>query len=165
MPEKMSKEKVNVLKALGAEIIRTPTEASWDAPDSHISVAMRLQKELPNAHILNQYTNPSNPLAHYEGTAEEIWRQCDGKVDMLVAGAGTGGTITGVARRLKELNPNIVIVGVDPEGSILAQPESLNDKNRLQPYQVEGTVSIGEECFVCVHLIVVCADSCAISPF
>ena len=89
MPEKMSKEKVNVLKALGAEIIRTPTEASWDAPDSHISVAIRLEKELPNAHILNQYTNPSNPLAHYEGTAEEIWRQCDGKVDMLVAGAGT----------------------------------------------------------------------------
>lgn len=139
MPEKMSKEKVNVLKALGAEIIRTPTEAAFDAPDSHISVAIRLEKELPNAHILNQYTNPSNPLAHYEGTAEEIWRQCDGKVDMLVAGAGTGGTITGVARRLKELNPNIKIVGVDPEGSILAQPESLNDKNRLQPYQVEGT--------------------------
>jgi hypothetical protein len=85
----MSKEKVNVLKALGAEIIRTPTEAAFDAPDSHISVAIRLEKELPNAHILNQYTNPSNPLAHYEGTAEEIWRQCDGKVDMFVAGAGT----------------------------------------------------------------------------
>lgn len=139
MPEKMSQEKVNVLKALGAEIIRTPTEASWDAPDSHISVAMRLEKELPNAHILNQYSNPSNPLAHYHGTAEEIWRQCGGKVDMLVAGAGTGGTITGVARRLKELNPNIVIVGVDPKGSILAQPDSLNDECRLEPYQVEGT--------------------------
>lgn len=141
MPEKMSKEKVNVLKALGAEIIRTPTEASWDAPDSHISVAMRLEKELHNAHILNQYTNPSNPLAHYEGTAEEIWRQCGGHVDMLVAGAGTGGTITGVARRLKELNPDIQIVGVDPRGSILAQPDSLNDQCRLEPYQVEGTVS------------------------
>ena len=138
MPEKMSKEKVNVLKALGAEIIRTPTEASWDAPDSHISVAMRLEKELPNAHILNQYNNPSNPLAHYEGTAEEIWRQCNGKVDMLVSGAGTGGTITGIAKRLKELNPDITIVGVDPEGSILAQPEALNDARRLEPYQVEG---------------------------
>ena len=113
-----------------------------DAPDSHISVAMRLEKELPDAHILNQYTNPSNPLAHYEGTAEEIWRQCGGKVDMLVAGAGTGGTITGVARRLKELNPDIQIVGVDPQGSILAQPDSLNDQCRLEPYQVEGTVSI-----------------------
>jgi cystathionine beta-synthase len=138
MPEKMSKEKVNVLKGLGAEIIRTPTEASWDAPDSHISVAQRLQQELPNSHILNQYTNPSNPLAHYEGTAEEIWRQCDGKIDMLVAGAGTGGTISGLARRLKELNPDIRIIGVDPTGSILAQPESLNDPHRLESYQVEG---------------------------
>ena len=138
MPEKMSKEKVDVLKALGAEIVRTPTEAAYDAPDSHISVARRLQQEIPNSHILNQYTNPSNPLAHAEGTAEEIWAQCDGKIDMLVAGAGTGGTITGLAQTLKKYNPNIIVVGVDPEGSILAVPENLNDKNRLKPYQVEG---------------------------
>jgi len=138
MPEKMSKEKVDVLKALGAEIIRTPTEAAYDAPDSHISVAKRLEKEIPDAHILNQYNNPANPQAHYEYTAEEIWKQSGGKVDMLVAGAGTGGTISGIARKLKELNPNIKIVGVDPEGSILAQPENLNDKHRLESYQVEG---------------------------
>jgi cystathionine beta-synthase len=93
LPEKMSKEKVDVLKALGAEIVRTPSEAAYDAPESHISVAKRLMEELPNSHILDQYGNPSNPLAHYEGTAEEILRQCDGKIDMLVCGAGTGGTM------------------------------------------------------------------------
>jgi cystathionine beta-synthase len=138
LPEKMSQEKVDVLKALGAEIIRTPTEAAFDSPESHIGVANRLVKELPNAHILNQYTNPSNPLVHYDTTAEEIWRDCEGKVDMLVCSTGTGGTLTGIGRRLKELNPSIVIVGVDPKGSILAEPESLNDERRLQSYAVEG---------------------------
>jgi len=138
MPEKMSKEKVDVLKALGAEIIRTPTEAAYDAPDSHISVAKRLKEEIPNSHILDQYSNPSNPMAHYHHTAEEIIQQTGGKIDMLVAGAGTGGTITGIAKRLKEHNPDIKIVGVDPEGSILAVPEHLNDKNRLQSYHTEG---------------------------
>jgi len=138
MPEKMSKEKVNVLKALGAEIVRTPTEAAFDAPDSHISVAKRLSKEIPNSHILDQYKNPANPRAHSEGTAEEIWEQTGGKVDLIVAGAGTGGTISGLAQKLREKNPNIVVVGVDPEGSILAIPDSLNNKNRLQSYQVEG---------------------------
>jgi cystathionine beta-synthase len=83
LPEKMSKEKVDVLKALGSEIVRTPTEAAHDAPDSHISVAKRLQSEIPNSHILDQYSNKSNPNAHYYGTAEEIWKQCDGKVDMV----------------------------------------------------------------------------------
>jgi len=134
----MSKEKVDVLKALGAEIVRTPTEAAWDAPDSHISVAKRLQSEIQNSHILDQYSNPSNPNAHYYGTGEEIWKQCGGQVDMLVAGAGTGGTISGIARKLKEYNPYLIVVGVDPEGSILAQPEALNDSKRLEPYQVEG---------------------------
>lgn len=138
LPEKMSKEKVDVLKALGAEIIRTPTEAAFDSPESHIGVALKLERELPNAHILDQYANQSNPLAHYDGTAEEIWAQCDGKVDMAVIAAGTGGTITGIARKLKEKNPNIIIVGVDPVGSILAEPEELNNENRLQPYAVEG---------------------------
>jgi len=138
LPEKMSIEKVSVLKALGAEIVRTPTEAAWDAPDSHISVAKRLQTEIPNSHILDQYSNPSNPMAHYEGTAEEIWKQCDGRVDMIVAGAGTGGTISGIAKKLKEYNPDIIVVAADPEGSILAQPEELNNTKRLQPYQVEG---------------------------
>ena len=154
MPEKMSKEKVDVLKALGAEIIRTPTEAAYDAPDSHISVAQRLQSEIPSSHILNQYTNPSNPEAHYYGTAEEILRQCGcydpvtgmledtsvmaPKIDMIVIGAGTGGTITGIAKRLKEYNPKLIVIGVDPIGSILAIPDSLNDTNRLESYNVEG---------------------------
>jgi len=138
MPEKMSKEKVDILKALGAEIIRTPTEAAFDAPDSHISVARRLQQEIPNSFILDQYTNPSNPLAHSEGTAEEIWAQTGGKIDMLVAGAGTGGTITGIAQKLKQYNPNLKVVAVDPEGSILSLPDNLNDKNRLGTYEVEG---------------------------
>ena len=97
-----------------------------------------LVKELPNAHILDQYRNADNPLVHYDTTAEEIWRDCEGKVDMLVCTAGTGGTLTGIGRRLKELNPALIIVGVDPRGSILAEPEELNDAHRLQPYAVEG---------------------------
>jgi len=136
LPEKMSKEKSDIMKALGATIIRTPTEAAFDSPDSHIGVALKLQSELPNSHILDQYRNPSNPLAHYEGTAEEIWEQCEGKLDMCVVSAGTGGTITGIAKKLKEKNPNIIIVGVDPIGSILAVPENLNTPG--PSYLVEG---------------------------
>jgi len=86
LPEKMSQEKVDVLKALGAEIIRTPDAAAWDSPESHIGVAKRLNKEIPNSHILDQYANTGNPLAHYDGTAAEILDACDGKVDMLVCG-------------------------------------------------------------------------------
>ena len=138
LPEKMSEEKVSVLKALGAEIIRTPTEAAFDSPESHIGVARRLNREIPNSHILDQYANPGNPLAHYDGTALEVWEQCGGRVDMLVCTAGTGGTLTGMARRLRELNPALLVVGVDPRGSILAQPERLNDEKRLQSYVVEG---------------------------
>ncbi|XP_056157041.1 cystathionine beta-synthase a [Lampris incognitus] len=137
MPEKMSMEKVDVLRALGAEIVRTPTSARFDSPESHVGVAWRLKNEIPNSHILDQYRNPSNPLAHYDTTAEEILEQCDGKVDMLVAGAGTGGTITGIARKLKERCPNIKIIGVDPEGSTLAEPEELNKTDTTQ-YEVEG---------------------------
>jgi len=139
LPEKMSNEKMNMLKALGAEIIRTPTEAAWDAPESHIGVAKRLHAQIPNSHILDQYTNPSNPLAHYDGTAHEILYQCGGHVDMVVIGAGTGGTITGIARRLKEqLGSNVRVVGVDPQGSILAQPDSLNAHKIGESYLVEG---------------------------
>ncbi|KAL1925567.1 uncharacterized protein VTP21DRAFT_450 [Calcarisporiella thermophila] len=136
LPEKMSQEKVDVLKALGAEIIRTPTEAAWDAPESHIGVAKKLNEEIKDSVILDQYNNPYNPIAHYDTTAEEILRACGGKVDMFVAGAGTGGTLTGVARKLKEKCPNVKIVGVDPHGSILAQPDSLNDS--VKSYAVEG---------------------------
>jgi len=132
MPKKMSREKQVALEALGAEIIRTPTEAAWDDPESHIGVAKRLQKELPNAHILDQYSNPANIAAHYEGTAVEILEDLGGQVDMVVAGAGTGGTLTGVAKKIKEVRPSCLIVGADPEGSILAGP------GPIHTYHVEG---------------------------
>lgn len=138
LPEKMSREKVDILKALGAEIIRTPTEAAYDSPDSHIGVAKRLQTEIPNSHILDQYANPSNPLAHYDHTAEELLEQTGGHIDYVVISAGTGGTLTGIGRKLKEKLPNLKLIGVDPVGSILAEPENLNDEDRLQSYKVEG---------------------------
>ena len=132
MPEKMSREKQVVLEALGAEIIRTPTEAAWDAPESHIGVARRLRDVIPNSHILDQYGNPSNPLAHEEGTGVEICEQTENKLDAIVMTAGTGGTITGVARAVKKRIPNCKIIGVDPEGSILAGP------GPIKSYKVEG---------------------------
>lgn len=131
MPEKMSHEKEVVLKALGATIYRTPTEVASDHPDSHISLARKLNKEIPNSYILDQYSNPNNPLAHYEHTAQEILDDLS-DVDMVVAGAGTGGTITGIARRLKEANPQTTIIGVDPFGSILG------GGTEVQSYMVEG---------------------------
>lgn len=136
LPEKMSNEKVSVLKALGAEIIRTPTEAAWDSPESHIGVAQKLEREIPNSVILDQYANENNPKAHYYGTGFEIWEQTGGKVTHLVAGAGTGGTISGISEYLKEKNPAVKVIAADPKGSILAQPESLNDST--DGYLVEG---------------------------
>jgi len=138
LPEKMSAEKVSVLRALGATIIRTPTQAAWDSPESHIGVARRLQKEIPNSHILDQYTNPDNPRAHEFGTAEEIWEQTKGKVTAVVAGAGTGGTVTGLANGLRKHKQDIKIIAADPQGSILAFPESLNEQKANMPYKVEG---------------------------
>ncbi|MBI2518402.1 MAG: cystathionine beta-synthase [Opitutae bacterium] len=132
MPEKMSREKQVVLEALGAEIIRTPTEAAYDSPESHISVAKRLQKELPNAHILDQYGNRNNPQIHFDTTAQEMLDALDGQIDMVVMSAGTGGSITGVARRLKQHNPNVRVVGADPVGSILA------GGTHVGTYKVEG---------------------------
>lgn len=132
MPEKMSKEKESVLLALGAKIIRTPTEASWDSEESHIGVAKKLNKEIKNSHILDQYANPANPDIHYTTTAKEIINDLDGNIDMVVMGVGTGGTITGVAKRLKEHNPEIQIVGVDPYGSILGGGTDVHS------YKVEG---------------------------
>lgn len=132
MPEKMSREKQVVLEALGAEIIRTPTEAAWDAPESHIGVAKQLQKILPNSHILDQYSNPDNPLAHYHGTGKEIVEQTGGKLDFLVLTAGTGGTISGTARYVKEHVKGVKVIGVDPVGSILAGPGPIGS------YKVEG---------------------------
>lgn len=138
LPEKMSAEKVSVLRALGATIIRTPTQAAWDSPESHIGVARRLEKEIPNAHILDQYGNENNPLAHEFGTAEEIWEQTGGKISAIVAGAGTGGTITGLARGLKKHNKDVKVIAADPHGSILALPETLNDERVNESYKVEG---------------------------
>ncbi|KAL9618178.1 MAG: hypothetical protein Q9160_007074 [Pyrenula sp. 1 TL-2023] len=138
LPEKMSAEKVAVLRALNATIIRTPTQAAFDSPESHIGVARRMQKELPNAHILDQYGNLDNPLAHEHGTAEEIWEQTKGKIKAVIAGAGTGGTITGLARGLRKHNKDIKIVAADPKGSILALPESLNHDGADESYKVEG---------------------------
>ena len=132
MPEKMSKEKEVVLKALGAEIVRTPTEAAWDSPESHIGIAKKLNMEIPNSHILDQYANPSNPDAHYEFTAQEIIDDFDESLKMVVAGVGTGGTITGISKRLKEHFPKIKIIGVDPYGSILGGGDE------VYPYHVEG---------------------------
>lgn len=134
----MSPEKVAVLRSLNATIIRTPTQAAWDSPESHIGVARRLQKEIPNAHILDQYGNPDNPLAHEHGTAEEVWTQTEGKITAIVAGAGTGGTITGLARGLRKHNPDVKVIAADPFGSILALPHSLNQTHANESYKVEG---------------------------
>jgi cystathionine beta-synthase len=132
MPQKMSREKQVVLEALGAEIIRTPTEAAWDSPESHISVSRRLEASLPRAHVLDQYANPANPGAHSEGTALEIIQDLGGVPDAVVIGAGTGGTLTGIARVFKSKRPDCKVIAADPEGSILAGPGAVGT------YQVEG---------------------------
>nr|XP_060496529.1 cystathionine beta-synthase isoform X2 [Panthera onca] len=136
MPEKMSTEKVDVLRALGAEIVRTPTTARFDSPESHVGVAWRLRNEIPNSHILDQYRNASNPLAHYDATAEEILQQCDGKLDMLVASAGTGGTITGVARKLKEKCP----------GCKVSEPGAADGCRRRVGPDVHASLTCGPIC-------------------
>ena len=132
MPEKMSKEKEVVLSALGATIYRTPTEAAWDDPESHIELAKRLNKEIKDSHILDQYSNLNNPDAHYKYTAEEILNEFDNNLDMIVMGVGTGGTITGIAKKIKEKSPKTKIIGVDPYGSILGGGDEVFS------YKVEG---------------------------
>ena len=132
MPNKMSHEKQVVLERLGAKIYRTRTEAASSDPDSHISLARQLQQEIPRSHILDQYANPDNPGAHYRGTAQEIIDDFGQDLHMLVASVGTGGTITGIAKRLKEHNPTIKVIGVDPIGSILG------GGTENKPYLVEG---------------------------
>ena len=132
MPQKMSMEKEVTLKALGAEIVRTPTEAGHDDPEGLFHVSKKLNETTPNSHILDQYGNNDNPDAHEEGTATEIWDDFEGQIDMIVTGVGTGGTITGIAKYLKQKNPNIKIVGADPYGSVLG------GGNEIYPYKVEG---------------------------
>lgn len=132
MPNKMSMEKQVVLERLGATIYRTPTEAASSDPDSHISLAKQLQREIPHSHILDQYANKNNPGAHYRGTAQEIIDDFGSDLHMVVASVGTGGTISGIAKRLKEHNPAIQIIGVDPIGSLLGGGDE------IAPYEVEG---------------------------
>lgn len=132
MPEKMSREKEVVLEALGAKIYRTPTAAKSSDLESHISLARRLQQEIPHAHILDQYANPENPATHYAVTAQEILDDFDDQLAMVVMTVGTGGTITGIGKRLKEARPHIKIIGVDPYGSILG------GGTEVFPYLVEG---------------------------
>ncbi|KII87385.1 hypothetical protein PLICRDRAFT_664339 [Plicaturopsis crispa FD-325 SS-3] len=150
LPNKMSLEKEATLRALGAEVVRTPTEAAYDSPDSHIGVAHRLQREIPGGIILDQYANVNNPLAHEYTTGPEIIdavvstpstlaHPSSGKVDAVVAGAGTGGTVTGVSRAIKRThNASCTVVAVDPRGSILAVPASLNTEDSGAGYIVEG---------------------------
>ncbi|KAL3083157.1 hypothetical protein niasHS_010959 [Heterodera schachtii] len=134
MPERMSREKELTLKALGAKIVRTKDKARYDSEQSHIGMAFKLRKETPNSVVLDQYKNIANPLTHFEGTAAEILDALDGKVDMVVVGVGTGGTITGISRRIKKANPSCIIVGVDPIGSILGG----EDEHAGHKYNVEG---------------------------
>ena len=134
MPEKMSMEKELTINALGAKIVRTPTEASHDDPESNFGVAARLNKEIPNSHILDQWNNACNPEAHYTQTAQEILNDFGTDLHMVVMGVGTGGTATGVGKRLKEEVPGIKIIGADPYGSILGG----EDEYKGQPYKVEG---------------------------
>lgn len=146
MPDKMSQEKVQLLRAFGARVVITPTAVAPEDPRSYYNVARRIVEETPNAILANQYHNPANPESHYLTTGPEIWEQTSGRVTDVVIGMGTGGTITGVGRFLKEKNPNIRIVGVDVEGSILK--ELWENQGKLppgveaRPYKVEG---IGED--------------------
>ncbi|MFI5186676.1 MAG: pyridoxal-phosphate dependent enzyme [Chitinophagales bacterium] len=138
--DKQSKEKADILKALGAEVIVCPTNVEPEDPRSYYSVAKRLEKEIPNSYLCNQYDNLANRLAHYETTGPEIWKQTDGKITHLVCTAGTGGTITGVAMFLKEKNPNIKVWAVDVYGSLLTKYFRTGevDMNEVHPYISEG---------------------------
>lgn len=142
--DKQSKEKVDILKAHGAEVIVCPTAVEPNDPRSYYSVSKRLGKEIPNSWYVNQYDNPSNTIAHYEQTGPEIWRQTDGKVTHFVVGVGTGGTISGTAKYLKEQNPNIKVWGIDTYGSVFKKyhETGIFDEKEIYPYITEG---IGED--------------------
>ncbi|HEX9743861.1 MAG TPA: cysteine synthase [bacterium] len=141
MPDKMSMEKENLLRAFGADVIRTPTDVPPDDPRSYYKVAEKLLHETPNSFSPDQYHNDKNPEAHYLSTGPEIWRDTDGKITHYVAGVGTGGTISGVARFLKEKNPGVKVVGADPVGSIY-YGRFYNEEENIHMYKIEG---IGED--------------------
>ncbi|GAC1387202.1 MAG: cystathionine beta-synthase [Herpetosiphon sp.] len=142
MPDKMSDEKIRLLRAFGARVVITPTAVEPDDPRSYYSVARRIAAETPNAILAGQYWNPANPEAHYRSTGPEIWQQSGGQVDVFVAGMGTGGTISGVSRFLKEQNPHVVTVGVDPLGSLYTEYFRTGALGAVHGYKVEG---VGED--------------------
>jgi len=144
MSDKQSKEKVDILKAMGAQVYICPTDVAAEHPDSYYSVARKLNANIPNSFYPNQYDNLSNTKAHYLTTGREIWEQTSGKITHLVAGVGTGGTISGCAKFLKEKNNSIKVWGIDPYGSVFKKYHETNifDKQEIYPYQTEG---IGED--------------------
>jgi cystathionine beta-synthase len=135
MPDKVATEKVALLRGYGAEVVLCPTAVERDAPESYYSVSDRLTREIPNAFQPNQYFNPMNPRVHYEATGPEVWQQTGGQVTHFVAGVGTGGTISGIGRYLKERKPAVQVIGADPEGSIYTTEQ-------IHTYKVEG---VGED--------------------
>ncbi|UCF20992.1 MAG: pyridoxal-phosphate dependent enzyme [Gemmatimonadota bacterium] len=138
MPDKFSQEKIRLMRAFGAEVITTPSAVPPDHPDNYLNVARRVVEETPNAVMADQFYNPANPEAHYRTTGPEIWAQSGGRVTHFVGAAGTGGTVTGVARYLKEQNPKIKVVTADPQGSIYAHYHRTGDIGPYAPYKVEG---------------------------
>ncbi|MDG1038575.1 MAG: pyridoxal-phosphate dependent enzyme [Polaribacter sp.] len=144
LADKQSKEKCDILKAVGAEVIVCPTAVEPEDPRSYYSVSKRLAKEIPNSWYANQYDNPSNAKAHYESTGPEIWKQTSGKITHFIVGVGTGGTISGVGKYLKEQNPNIKIWGIDTYGSVFKKyhETGIFDEKEIYPYVTEG---IGED--------------------
>lgn len=142
MPDKMSQEKILLLRAYGARVVVTPTAVEPEDPRSYYSVARRLVEETPNSILANQYHNPVNPQSHYDTTGPEVWEQTGGRITHFVAGMGTGGTITGIGRYLKEKNPAVQIIGVDPIGSVLYELHKTGQMTEAETYKVEG---IGED--------------------
>ncbi len=161
MPDKVSSEKVNLLKAFGAEVLLSPTAVEPDSPESYYSVARRIAAERPGAYLTNQYHNPANPLAHYLTTGPELWQQTAGHITHFVAGMGTGGTISGTSRYLKEQNPQVQTIGADPVGSILKHYHETKQLSEAHTYKIEG---VGEDFipsatdFSVVDRVVACND-------
>ncbi len=166
MPDKVAIEKVSLLKAFGAEVLLSPTAVAPDSPESYYSVAKRLEKERPGAVLMNQYHNPANPEAHYRTTGPELWEQTAGKITHYVAGMGTGGTISGTARYLKEKNPKVQVVGVDPIGSILKAYKETGKITEAHTYKIEG---VGEDFiptatdFSLIDRVIACDDRSALN--
>ena len=161
MPDKVSSEKVNLLKAFGAEVLLSPTAVAPESPESYYSVAKRIARERPGAFLTDQYHNPTNPEAHYRTTGPELWEQTGGQITHFVAGMGTGGTISGTGRYLKERNPSVQVIGADPVGSILKAYHETGKITEAHTYKIEG---VGEDFiptatdFKIIDRVVACSD-------